>query len=114
MFLDVIVGVDEDLLPNSGTDYSELIGFIFVIVFIILVVIAIYLFTRPKLYPITVIRDENNIIAFSIYQQKNVYKIVNENQPKYQPATFKSWEDVVSFIKNETKDWDIEVDFLKK
>lgn len=110
------VVVDENLLPDENTSFlSDILApIIFITLFIVLIIILIYLFSRPKLYPIAVIKDENNKIAFAVYQQKNVYKVVNQAQPKFQPATFNNWSDVVSFIKNETKDWDIDVDFLKK
>lgn len=116
MFLNVILGLRVSV--NEGNHEPE-IGMIIAIIliniiFIVVVALFIRWFTKPKLYPITVIKDENNKIVFAVYQQKNVYKVVNQVQPKFQPATFYNWEDVVSFIKNETKDWDIEVDFLKK
>lgn len=77
---------------------------------ILVIFIGYLLFRRPKLYPIAVVKDENDKIAFAVYQHKKVYKVVNQRERKYQPATFHDWSDVVSFIKNETKDWDIEVD----
>lgn len=116
MFLNLMVSVNEDLLPgNNEPDITTILAFIIIfILFIGTIALAIKWFKRPKLYPIAVIKDENNKIAFAVYQQKKVYKVVNQAQKNLQPATFYDWSDVVSFIKNETKDWDVEVDFLKK
>lgn len=115
MILDVIVGVDDGLLPNESIDWSVILAIIFIIVLIVVTVImAILFFRRKKIYPMAVIKNEEDELLFAIYQLGKIYKVVNIQQSKFEPATFYDWSDVVSYIKNETKEWDPKFDFLNK
>ncbi len=80
--------------------------FVIAISIVLVVIIGVFLFVFwPRQRAITVIRDANDEILYAIFQLGSTFLVKNMINKKFEPAQFKNWHDVVSYIERERAAW---------
>ena len=80
--------------------------FLIVIIIVLGVIIGVFTFVFwPRKKAITVIRDSNDEILYAIFQLGNSFLVKNMINKNFEPAQFKNWSDVVSYIEKEISAW---------
>lgn len=65
-------------------------------------------YTKPIKLPVKYIKDPKGNILFRIYSHRGGYKVINYlDSHVTEPIIFKHWDEVITYIESEKKEWDI-------